>query len=51
MAEYPLRVNFNDQWVKTLEEFLETKEGKKIALTDLNDLVRFIITSYIKEHS
>lgn len=51
MAEYPLRVNFNDQWVKNLEEFLKTKEGKKIVLTDLNDVVRFMLTSYIKEHS
>jgi len=51
VPDYPLRVNFNEEWVQKLKEFLQTEEGKKIPLIDLNDVVKFMITTYIKEHS
>lgn len=51
VADTPLRVQFSDEEKLQLEKFLKTEEGKKIPLTDHKKIVRFIVATYIKEHS
>jgi len=47
----PFKVYFSDDDVEKIKKFLETKEGKKLADMPLRKVIRFIITTYIKDHS
>ena len=37
--------------IKKIEEYLETKEGQKIAIRDPKKVIPYLLTKYLEEHS
>jgi len=37
--------------LKKIEDYLKTKEGKKIAIRDPKKVIPYLLTKYLEEHS